>query len=150
MCGLGPEIKEKPCAWADTTATQCLHRDISPSLDPEMEGLRTLRSWSGPAVWLEWQERRTAWRRWCCGLSWLGAGHRQLHNLPELWLSGPGTELTAPIMRKEGTCGEKCSADGPLLVLLRHLLPPLPLAQLPDELSHFCLSDSPPKYRLAH
>lgn len=43
----------------------------------------------------------------------LGAGHRQLHNLPELWFPGPGTELTAPIMRKEGTCGEKCSADGP-------------------------------------
>ena len=60
-------------------------------------------------------------------------------------------KLTAPIMRKEGTCGEKCSVDGPpLLVLPRHLPPPLPLVQLPDELSHLCLSDSPPKYHLAH
>lgn len=76
----------------------------------------------------------------------LGAGHRQLHNLPEFWFPGPGAKLTAPIMRKEGTCGEKCSADGPpLIVLPRHLPPPLPLAQLPDELSHLCLSDAPPQ-----
>lgn len=48
----------------------------------------------------------------------LSAGHRQQHNLPELWFPGPGTELTAPIMRKEGTCGETCSADGPPLSVL--------------------------------
>ena len=55
-----------------------------------------------------------------------------------------------PSCVKRAPAGRSALQMDPLLVLLRHLLPPLPLAQLPDELSHSCLSDSPPKYRLAH
>lgn len=109
-----------------------------------MEGLRTLRSWSGPAVWLEWQERRTAWRSWCCGSADLSAGHRQQHSLPESFgFLVRGLSSQHPSCVKRAPVGRRALQMDPSVS-------PLPLAQLPDELAHSCLSDSPPKYRLAH
>lgn len=60
---------------------------------------------------------------------------------PELQFPGLWNGLTR---RCEGTCGEKCSANGPaLLVQPSGLPPPLPLAQQLDELSTLVSSPTP-------